>query len=236
MEKTLQLSKNSNLRTSRKCFLDRILWCLARLKSEVQSVNDNVLPDSGTTENFVYLVDLALDSLAGFIGFDNFNTTNSAQNKAELMMESSKIRSLIDQLLSNALSFTNIALPEDKNGLKSLCQRVLKECMDFETEFALSDPNKKHDKSNQRLKAISLENSLYMLENLINDCLLRLVFEVFGELNENPFRNLKSDKMNVSDAEFEKKLDQFDLTIDRVIQIGLFGISFVKDDVKGKIY
>lgn len=195
-------------------------------------MNDNVVQENGTSENFVFLVDLALDSLSTFIAFDAFNNTNNAENKAELMMESSKVRSIIDQLLSNALSFTNIALDQDKSALTTLCQKVIKECMDFELEFSLSDPSKKHDKNNQKLKAISLENALYMLENLINDCLLRLVFEVFEQLNQNPFMDLRTAKISLSDAEFELKVEEFDFIIDRIIQIGLFGISFVRDDIK----
>jgi hypothetical protein len=174
-------------------------------------------------------MDIALDNLSAFIALDgDKNVSNTAEKNAEMMMESSKIRSIIDQLLSNTLAFTNTALDSDKDHLMTLSQKVLKETMEFEAEFSLSEPGKKHDKTSQRLKAISLENALYTLENLMNDCLLRVVYEVFEELNQRPFELLR--KFNGENLEVE--IEKFDLLIDRVIQIGLFGISFVKEDVK----
>lgn len=40
------------------------------------------------------------------------------------MLESGKIRSIIDSLISQALAFVNVALEEDRKPLTALCQKV----------------------------------------------------------------------------------------------------------------
>lgn len=40
------------------------------------------------------------------------------------MVESGKIRSIVDSLISQALAFINVALEEDQKPLKALCQKV----------------------------------------------------------------------------------------------------------------
>lgn len=216
--------------TSRQCFFERILWCLARLKSTVKSANDHVLTGISDPENFITLLDQALDVVSMFVGLDaDSNVENRAEQRAELMMESREMRGTIEQLLSHAMSFANIALDSDKIPITTLSQNVLKIAMDFEEEFSLAQPGKKLDASSQRMKAIELENALCSLESYVNNALLRLVYEVFHVMDKNIIEQLT----NVEElSELEQEIEKFDLHVDRLIQIGHFAIWFSRDDPK----
>lgn len=220
------------MQTSRKFFLDRVLWCLAKIKSEAQSNSDNVIvTDTSNSDNFVNSLDDALNLLSSFIAYDSDpDSTNVAETKAELMMKSTAIRSIIDQLLSSVLGFVQVAAKEDQLPLKTLCQKVLTECIEFEEEFSLSArSNKSHQPV---IKALALESALYSLELLVNSSLLHLVYEVFEELTKKPFETLKLK----GDLVTELEIEEFDLMIDRLIQIGLFAVSYSKEDIKSEFY
>ncbi|CRK88982.1 CLUMA_CG002675, isoform A [Clunio marinus] len=232
LEKTVNKEKEVGcLITSRQCFFERILWCIARLKSTIKSANDHVVTSVVEADNFVTLLDCSLDILSSFVALDgsNDNLTNKAERRAEMMMESRELRSIIERLLSHSLAFSNIALHSDKNPLTILSQNVLKIAMEFEEEFSLSQPGKKLNATDQRMKAMDLETSLCSLESFLNNSLLRLVVEVFHVMDGKTIERLKnSSNSSTVDVEIEK----FDLLIDRLIQIGHFAISFSRDDLK----
>lgn len=229
LEKTVSVESTVGcLITSRQCFFERILWCLARLKSTVKSANDHVLTGLSEPENFITLLDRALDILASFDGNNN-NVVNQAERRAELMMESRAVRETIEQLLSHSMAFANIALDRDKIPLTTLSQNVLKIAMDFEEEFSLSAPGRRSDSKSQGMKVIGLENSLCSLENFVNDALLRLVYEVFHVMDAGVIDGL----LKIEDpAVLELEIESFDLLVDRLIQIGLFAIWFSRGDLK----
>lgn len=231
LEKTVNKEAHVGcLITSRQCFFERILWCLARLKSTVKSANDHVLTGISEPENFITLLDQALDICSMFVGLDaDGDVQNHAEQRAELMMESREMRGTVEQLLSHAMSFANIALDSDKIPITTLSQNVLKIAMDFEDEFSLAQPGKKLNASSQRMKSIELENSLCSLENYVNNALLRLVYEVFHAMDKNIIEELGK----VEDpSALEQEIEKFDLHVDRLIQIGHFAIWFSRDDPK----
>lgn len=194
----------------------------------MKSANDHVLTAFSEPENFVSLLDHALDVLSSFIGLDENNLVeNQAEQRAELMMESREIRETIELLLSHAMSFSNVALDSDKKPITELSQNVLKAAMEFEEEFSLANPGKKLDSSEQRMKAIELENSLCSLEKFVNNALLRLALEVFHVLDENLIKNLRT-----TTGDMDSEIAKFDLLVDRLIQIGHFAIWFSRNDVK----
>jgi Serendipity locus alpha protein (SRY-A) len=197
----------------------------------VKSANDDVHTGIAEPENFITLLDDILDALSPFVALDSdsHDVNNKAAQRAELMMESSEIRGSIEQLLSHAMAFANIAVESDKNPLTALSQNLLKIAIDFEEEFSLAQPGKKTNSSSQRMKALELESSICSLENYVNDALLRLVFEVFHIMDGNVIEDLK----NLKDStELEQEVNKFDLLVDRLIQIGHFAIWFSRDDQK----
>lgn len=234
LEKTVNSESEGGggcLITARQCFFERILWCLARLKSAIKSANDLILTGLGEQENFISLLDNAFDILSSFMGLEsaNMRIANEAENRAEMMMESREVREIVEQLLSHALSFANIALDSDKNPINALSQTVLKVALEFEEEFSLSNPDKKANMTSQRIKAIALENSLCNLENFINNALLRLSFEVFHVMDGKVVKRMMDIK---NQTKLEEEIEKFDLLVDRFIVIGRFAISFISDDAK----
>lgn len=152
------------------------------------------------------------------------------------MLESTNIRVIIDSLIGQALAFANVALPEDLKPLKAVCQKVLKECIDFQQECSLDQTVQIGDEQSRRLRAAALENALYQLDNLVNDCLLRLVLDVFVELNENPLTKLRSlvVKHTVTALEDDKLLieaqaNSFDELSDKLQQIGVIAAAFASN-------
>lgn len=206
-----------------------MIFCITKLKSTIlpsSQKNDSSL--SVTDVNFVTSMDLALD-LIGPLSFYNENegVENIAEQNAQAMLESAKIRKVVDTLISQALAFTNICIPEDKKSLTAICQKVLRECISLEKECSFSDKDVKESEKNRRLKAEILETALYQLEHLINECLLRLVFQVLTDLKKDPVQLLRKMKMENTEQEImDELICDFDLILDRLIQIGIFAIAF----------
>lgn len=152
------------------------------------------------------------------------------------MLASTNIRAIVDSLIGQALAFANVALLEDSKPLRAVCQKVLKECIEFQKDCSLDQTVQIGDEQSKRLKAASLENALYQLDTLVNDCLLRLVFDVFVELNKEPLTKLRSlvVKHKVSGSEDDKLLidaqvNSFDELSDKLQQIGVFAVAFASN-------
>ncbi|XP_070509743.1 serendipity locus protein alpha-like [Chironomus tepperi] len=234
LEKTVSTEKDQNtcLITSRQCFFDRIFWCLVRLKSIINSANDHVVSEQINDQaNFIEILDAVLDNLASFVNLDDeCNVTNKAERRANMIMESKEIFEGINNLLSLTLSFSNVAVSSDQIPLKVLSENLFKISREFKDEFAFS--NTKLNDINavkKRLKSVELESSLYRLENYVNDSLLRLVYHVFSEINENPVKKLFASADLSSQG---NEVDKFDILIERFLLIGQFAVTFAKDDVK----
>lgn len=206
-----------------------MIFCISKLKSTIlPSSHQNDSKLSVSEVNFVTSMDIALD-LIGPISFYNENEAveNIAEQNAQAMLESAKIRKVVDTLISQALAFTNICLSEDKKSLTAICQKVLRECISLEKECSFSDKEVKESEKNRRLKAEVLETALYQLEHLINECLLRLVFQVLIDLKKDPVQMLRKMKMeNVAQDIIDESIFDFDLILDRLVQIGIFAIAF----------
>lgn len=81
-----------------------------------------------------------------------------------------------------------------------------------------------------QLQASSFESALYQLDELINNCLLKLVLTVFVDLKEEPIdrlRNLFAE--NADQIEIDENIEKIDKLNDRLLQIGMFGIAFSSD-------
>lgn len=131
---------------SRQHFLDRILWCMTKLLTLIKS-SKSVNPPNDF--NFVELMDKALDLIAPYSDYSGGSVSNVAEFNAEAMFDSKKTRQVIDLLLSQTLSYANVALSKDKKVLGALCQKVLRECMAFEKECLLDQDLNENERSLQ---------------------------------------------------------------------------------------
>lgn len=193
---------------------------------------------------FVELMDVVFDFLAPYSSYKDESQTdikqkpiNIAENQAQAMFASQKIRSIVDLVLSHTLAFANVALKQDKKALSALCQKVLRECMAFQEECSAAlQPGALLNECNRKLKAISLENALYHLEDYINEALLRLVYTCFLDFNKLSIEKLRQviREKDTDDPELDELIADFDVNVDRTTQIGIFAIAFAPN-VKSKL-
>lgn len=215
------------LQPTRQHFLDRIVWCLAKTAksiSECRPKGDTRLPKSDQS-NFVLAMDQALDMIGPLTMFaEHEQGRNSAAVRAEVMIESANIRTVINSLIGHALSLANVALHADRKPITSICQLVLRECIAFEGVASL-DQSTVADDSQRQLRATGLENSLYHLDGLVNDSLLRLVYATFVEMRKRPL-DLLAEMVECQAETIDDRIAQFDEMTDRLQQIGVFAAAF----------
>ncbi|XP_017001817.2 serendipity locus protein alpha [Drosophila takahashii] len=227
VENTMKMSGGSSHSASHQnvYFLDRIRWCLKRLL-HLHSEDSN--GDALTPErSFLHLMDATLDTLALFTSYneENSDPLSFPQSHQEVLVLSKQLRANIDLILSQSLGFANVALSQDKRALSALCQKVIRECNAFQVECKV--PSASYH-SVLKLRAMTLEQALYQLEDFINDALLRLVFTCFLDFDKfsvDKIRNLLR-KSTEDDAVADEFIADFDVNIDRATQIGIFAISF----------
>lgn len=144
------------------------------------------------------------------------------------MLTSQHIRSAINSLIGHALTFANVALAADHQPITTVCQTVLRLCISFEQSTGLATHDAPNTASTQ-MSATALESSLYQLDGLLNDCLLRLVYVVFGQLDpmQRPMERLRGlIASSASQVSVDAQIEEFDLMTDRLHQIGIFAAAF----------
>ncbi|XP_030387207.1 serendipity locus protein alpha [Scaptodrosophila lebanonensis] len=195
---------------SRQHFLDRMRWCLERLRSLHPSEE----------QSFLKIMDSTLDILTTF----NSDINETEGEEKDLLSISKQIRGNVDLILSHILAFANVALQQDKKALSALCQKVLRECAAFQSECEI----KKSNRSNRNLRATSLEHALCQLEDYINEALLRLVFTCFLDFDKFSIEKMRNvfRKMSSDDSIADEIIADFDVNVDRTTQIGIFAIAF----------
>ncbi|EAT48068.1 AAEL000900-PA [Aedes aegypti] len=225
LERTLTIEQDQKCST-RQCFLDRIIWCITKIKSFADD-ESSFAQDCTSESNFVSFLDLALNLVGPLtVAFED-SGQNQAQQDADTMMECARIRSVVEALITQSFAFGNVLDDEDKTRLTNVCQRVLKECIGLEKESALVEGAGRPDGQNRRLKASVLESAIYQLETQVNDCLLKIVFETFAEMDRKLIGRLrKMVKEGASDEEIDNMTNRIDTMVDRIMQIGLFAISY----------
>ena len=206
--------------------------------------SDDKKPSETENKSFIDCMDAVLDQLAPYSSYKDDTQTiikksvvNVAENQAEAMFAAQQIRSLINMILSHTLSFANVALKRDKRALAALCQKLLRECIAFQEECSLGlKPEAPLNDSNRKLKAISLGNALYHLEDFINEALLRLVYTCFLDFHKLSIERLRKVILEheVDDPELDELIADFDVNVDRSTQIGIFAIAFAPN-VKSKL-
>lgn len=105
------------LGSTREHFVDRVVWCLSEISTSVQSaVNNSESMD--VQDNLVYCMDALLDLIAPLTLFNKDSTITMDRHDLD------QHRYLVESLISQSLTFTNLALCDDKNALSVMCQKV----------------------------------------------------------------------------------------------------------------
>lgn len=219
LECTIQTEEASGLRipASHLHFTDRIKVCLNRLCICLLSTVKGAPQDNATEGvSFLKLLDSLLDSLT------DFTSEHVDKSFMDVNLLSKQIKCQVDLLLGQTLSFANVALQQDKRALSALCQRVMRDCSAFQEDCLLAS-----NYSNQKLRALTLEQALYQLEEYLNEALLRLVYTCFLDfqrISVDKIRNLL--RSSNTEAAADEFIADFDVNLDRATQIGIYAIAF----------
>ncbi|XP_050067094.1 serendipity locus protein alpha-like [Anopheles maculipalpis] len=230
LEKTISsemdaATSRKGLPQARQCFLDRIIWCLERLKSVLETEDS---PESVADSNFVSYLDLALSLIAPLtVASEEVCAEDEYETKYnEVIVESGRIRSVVEALISQTFGFCNVLPDVDRKRITNVCQKVLKECLALERE------KDGQDSSDRKLRVSILESAIYQLETHVNECLIRLVYDTFGDTDRRLLAQLRTNiSSNVSEEQIEELTKPFDSYVERLMQIGLFAISYA-DNLK----
>uniref|UniRef100_A0A1A9WQY2 Serendipity locus protein alpha n=1 Tax=Glossina brevipalpis TaxID=37001 RepID=A0A1A9WQY2_9MUSC len=243
LEKTIKLEIEHDviISAARQHFLDRLHSCLERLGSCVSFLckkDDEKALNVVTEENsFVALMDLILEQMRPYTSYKDDTQPLSvliernvrAFKAQEAVFVSQQIRDSVNIAIGHSLDFANVALESDKKALTALSLKVLSECIAWQTECqsSLRNPNHCID-SKCRVKANSLENALYKLEDFINDALLRLVYRCLLDFEKFSIEKLRMliDQRESDDTAIDEVIADFDVNLDRTTQIGIFAVCF----------
>lgn len=121
---------------------------------------------------------------------------------------SSELIGAIDTLLTHVMSFRTVALPEDQTKVLSMCRVVL---------FKKLELAKSNSPSMNALVVGDLKIAVMEMEQLLNNCVLRLFVSCMVALDDDPLS--KECALNEGD---------FDLLMDRLIQLGIIAIGFTE--------
>lgn len=109
----------------------------------------------------------------------------------------------------------------------------MRECIAFQKECSLSQPDKQSSEQDKRILAQVLESALYHLDKLVNETLLHTVFELFVELDQNPISQLRklgpSSKGSADQESIDEEIEQFDCVLDQLTQVGTFAVSYASN-------
>uniref|UniRef100_A0A1B0AG77 Serendipity locus protein alpha n=1 Tax=Glossina pallidipes TaxID=7398 RepID=A0A1B0AG77_GLOPL len=251
LEKTIQMEikRVVAISAARQHFLDRLYWRLEHLWSCITSLSkkdDEKVANIITEENsFVALMDFILEQIKPFTNYkdDDLKLSTSIETNVSASMErailvSTQIRDRVNIVIGHTLAFANVALEADKKALSALSQTVLRECIAWQTEcqLGLKQPNQ-YNVSNCRVKASSLENALYKLEDFINEALLRLVYRCLLDFERFSIEKLRilMNQCGPDDPTMDEIVADFDVNLDRTTQIGIFAVSFAPNKQIGTL-
>ncbi|CAB3365409.1 Hypothetical predicted protein [Cloeon dipterum] len=158
--------------------------------------------DANDCGQFLEVMDEVLDALEG----------NSSSNP-----DVGKLKSTCQTLLTHAMSVAHVALQQDCQDIFYISQKVLSRAESLCKEESANLIN---------LQLGALADNLLQLEIVVNNALLRLVLEVFADVDASIAKLTTADK---DSGDFEKRVSDFDMYVDRVMQIGLFAIACSSD-------
>lgn len=133
------------------------------------------------------------------------------------------LNAAVNDVLAQVLAFMGVVMAEDKFKIESVCLAVLEKRIEFE---------KLVQEGHSFLLAVAeIRRQVLDLDNLLNECLLRVITDVLVTLLEDPLPKIKEEQLpqtnNVDSV-------NFDLLLDRITQIGLLGVNFT-DDSAGEL-
>lgn len=199
---------------SRQCILQQIAMCLTGLENVL---NSNVVATKNASVGFVKYMDLALDKL----------TEIDVEGELKLVWTSTEnARQVIEEVLCHAMSIAQVALKDDCNVIKGSSKEVLHN-FDYLVK-ELHQPTPRISMCNLFIDAAC--DKLCALERKVNAAVLKLSLKVFSECAK-PLEDLHRFclRSRQDEAALDEAVADFDLHVDRMIQVGLFAVSCSSD-------
>ncbi|CAH0552695.1 unnamed protein product [Brassicogethes aeneus] len=196
------------LTEARNCTIKQLLYCLDAVEDSLTNDNKNE-----TTANFIDWMDKSLDKIAEM---------HEANGHEMQIYKEAKL--VIEEVLCHAMSIAQVALPEDCKMLKGSSQSVLNSMESLITEILKFEPNK----AMVKLFTDNCVDRLCSLETKVNTAVLRLSLHVFSDYTStfdqiHKFCLKPKNKNQMDTLDF--LVANFDLHVDRLMQIGLFAVS-----------
>ncbi|XP_068912957.1 serendipity locus protein alpha-like isoform X2 [Tenebrio molitor] len=194
------------------CCLESIQVTLDRGKS----LND----PSG---NFVKWMDAALDKISEI---------DIQDGKIRTVEVCEETRQLFEEVLSHAMSIAQVSLSEDSKIIRGSCQSVLSALNSLEKEIS----NAVINGAMVNLFVNACSDKLCILEKKVNTSVLKLCLKTFSQFTVplEKIRNFCFNPLNKNRmSELDDLVADFDLHVDRIMQIGLFAISCSSDFARG---
>ncbi|CAH1106109.1 unnamed protein product [Psylliodes chrysocephalus] len=164
--------------------------------------------------NFISWMDIAIEKI-NLIDFVNVEQAS---------MDFNETKKIFEEVLSHAMSLAQVTLEEEYKMIRGSSQTVLDALGSLSKEMNKIKPNT----AMLNLFVDTCKNKLCALEHKVNTAVLKLSLKVFSEytLPLEAIHNFCFDKTNKGDQEkLDELIVEFDLHVDRLLQIGLFAIS-----------
>lgn len=189
----------------------QMLFSLEEIDRALEGIFRNDYPKG----NFIKWIDSALEMINGI---DYINE----KQQAKATFHNSKV--LFEEVLSHAMTIAQVTLPDDYQKIRGSGQSVIEVLEDLTREFDKTYPNT----AMLNLFIDSCTTKLCNLEYKVNSAVLKLSLKVFSEYTL-PLENLEKfclhRKIKGSEEEFDNIVMDFDIHVDRIIQIGLFVVA-----------
>ncbi|EEB09863.1 conserved hypothetical protein [Pediculus humanus corporis] len=193
--------------------------CFNKLSKVV--FNDEKKETENCDQEFLNLMNFCIKKFNNLS--ENFLDLKSYIENAEETIK--LVKPIIDEILCYAMSIAHVTKSEIYHSvIMNSCSKVLQDFKDLNESFVQKDINK------IKLNALSIGESICNVERQVNTAVLYLVLDVFSGINC-PLKNLiekcKTEMFNNNKTmdDLNNLVSEFDLQMDKIMQIGFFTIS-----------
>ncbi|VEN56281.1 unnamed protein product [Callosobruchus maculatus] len=190
-----------------------------KLTSCLEGIEDVIIKGTSTypenAGNFIEWMDTALEKISDIDYLEDKDKSIEAFSDAKLLFE---------EVLSHAMSIAQVAVGEDYKIIRGSSQSVLEALESLSDEISKNNPNP----AMVNLFAETCSNKLCALERKVNVAVLKLCLNIFSRYTDD-LEYIHKFCCDTGNKNKPKELDnlvmEFDLHVDRMMQVGLFAIS-----------
>ncbi|CAH2012460.1 unnamed protein product [Acanthoscelides obtectus] len=195
------------------------IFTTKKLSSCLDGIEDVLIKGISTypenVGNFILWMDTALEKMSEI---------DHLKEKEKCLKAFSDAKILFEEVLSHAMSIAQVSMSEDYKIIRGSSQSVLEGLESLSNEISKENPNS----AMVKLFAETCSNKLCALERKVNVAVLKICLSTFAKYTDD-LENIHKFCFNTENKSKPRDLDnlvmEFDLHVDRIMQIGLFAIS-----------